>query len=154
MSKAYQFPQNSPEPNPFTDAAAPAPSQESHPRDNLYAAPQSLEGHSPYLAGYEQTAPHRGTQVLVLGLIGAFSALLLLPFAYFLLPLGLATLALSVPAWGMGRHDLAAMDAGAMDAAGKAATRAGWLLGGAGIWLALVDLAWVVLKTVWLLNNG
>ena len=142
MSKAYQFPHDSREPNPFADQAAGPPTPIS---DNLYAAPASSTSPPAVQTGaFEQTAPHRGGFVLLLGLLGFSTALLALPFAYFLLPLGLFTLALSIPAWIMGRNDLAAMHSGAMEPSGRGATRAGWLLGLLGIMLCALSIVWMI----------
>jgi hypothetical protein len=59
--------------------------------------------------------PHRGTLVLVLGILS-------LVIGYIGLPLGIA-------AWMMGRNDLAKMKTGAMDPEGRGLTQAGWVCG-------------------------
>jgi hypothetical protein len=60
----------------------------------------------------KQMKPHRGTLILVLGILG----LLLCQF-------------LGIPAWIMGSNDLKAMDAGLMDPSGRSTTNAGRILG-------------------------
>ncbi len=57
-------------------------------------------------------APHRGTLILVLGVVGLVAC----P------PVGIA-------AWIMGKNDLAAIRAGRMDPAGKDQTQIGYILG-------------------------
>ncbi len=80
--------------------------------------------------------PHRGTTVLVLGILGLIMCA----------PLGF-------PAWFMGSHDLAEMKAGRMDPEGESLTQAGYVMGIIGsimmifgilmicLWLAVVVLA-------------
>ena len=63
--------------------------------------------------------PHRGTLVLVFGILGIVSCW----------PLGLA-------AWLMGRKDLKEMDAGTMDPSGRGNTNAGRICGMIGTLLA------------------
>jgi preprotein translocase subunit Sss1 len=56
-------------------------------------------------------APHRGTMILVLGIVGFFCFLV------------------AIAAWLMGKKDLAEMDAGRMDPAGRQNTKIGMILG-------------------------
>jgi hypothetical protein len=56
--------------------------------------------------------PHRGTLILVLGILGLIVCM----------PLGIA-------AWVMGSADLKEMDAGTMDASGRSMTQAGKICG-------------------------
>lgn len=56
--------------------------------------------------------PHRGTLILVLGILGLVMCALI-----------------GAAAWIMGRSDLALMRTGAMDASGETATRAGMICG-------------------------
>lgn len=58
-------------------------------------------------------APHRGTVILLLGILS-------------LVGLGIFT---GIPAWVMGRSDLKRMDAGEMDPEGRQMTFAGMILG-------------------------
>lgn len=58
--------------------------------------------------------PHRGTLILVLGILG--------------LILGCGPI-LGIPAWIMGRGDLKDMDAGQMDPGGRDITKIGMILG-------------------------
>jgi hypothetical protein len=136
LSKAYQFSKDPSEPNPFAETAPAVPAA----GDNPYAAPQ-LASLVEMPGAFEQTAPHRGTTVLLLGLIGMLLALLMLPLAWFCFPISILTLALSIPAWFMGRQDRHAMWSGAMDPGGRGATTAGWLMGIVGIALVAAALA-------------
>lgn len=56
--------------------------------------------------------PHRGTLILVLGILG----IVICGF-------------LGIPAWIMGKSDLADMDAGQMDPSGRSVTNAGRICG-------------------------
>lgn len=56
--------------------------------------------------------PHRGTMILVFGILGLLVCM----------PLGIV-------AWVMGSADLKAMDAGTMDPEGRSSTQAGKILG-------------------------
>ncbi len=64
-------------------------------------------------------AAHRGTMILVFGIIGLVCCM----------PLGIA-------AWIMGKGDLAKMDAGQMDPAGRSNTNVGRILGMISVGLA------------------
>lgn len=57
--------------------------------------------------------PHRGVLVLVLGILSMFTCSILT----------------GIPAWILGRSDLAAMDAGEMDPSGRSITQVGMVLG-------------------------
>lgn len=67
--------------------------------------------------------PHRGTTILVLGILGLVLCA----------PLG-------VFAWVMGKGDLAKIDAGAMDPSGRGTTQAGMILGIIGTISLIVQL--------------
>ncbi len=72
-------------------------------------------------------APHRGTLVLVLGILGLVICM----------PCGIA-------AWIMGNSDLAAMGRGEMDRAGEGMTKAGKICGIISVILAIVGIIiWV-----------
>jgi hypothetical protein len=73
-------------------------------------------------------ASHRGTLILVFGILGIV----------FCFPLGIA-------AWIMGRQDLKAMDAGSMDPSGRGNTNAGRICGMIGTLLAGVTFALVLI---------
>ncbi|MGA1017791.1 MAG: DUF4190 domain-containing protein [Phycisphaerales bacterium] len=73
--------------------------------------------------------PHRGALVLVLGILG--------------IVFGCAPVA--VVAWVMGRSDLAKIDAGVMDPAGRGTTQAGMILGIVGTVLFLLSAVIVLL---------
>ena len=73
--------------------------------------------------------PHRGTLILVLGILG-------------LVLCGIFT---AVPAWIMGSSDLKAMDAGTMDPNGRSNTNAGRILGMVGTILAILAAVVVVI---------
>ena len=71
--------------------------------------------------------PHRGTLILVLGILG----LLICGF-------------LGIPAWIMGNNDLKEMDAGGMDPAGRGNTNAGRICGMIGTALGVLELLGIV----------
>ena len=79
-------------------------------------------------------APHRGTLILVLGIVGLVAC----P------PVGIA-------AWMMGKTDLAAIRAGRMDPAGKDTTQIGYILG---IVAAIIFALQLVFLCVWLAFFG
>jgi hypothetical protein len=118
MSKAYQFPHD--EPNPFTEPIVATPAAS----DNPYAA-GSIGTRPPVPAAdaYQKTMPPRSLQLMIMALLSLIGSLLAAALAYFYLPLGIFTLALSVPTWSMARHDLLAMRFGAMDDAAQPGVR-------------------------------
>lgn len=146
--------------NPFADEAPPA----SAPSANPYA-PTGAGDQPAYRPEYEATLPHRGRIVFRLGLWGCLGTLLgaaggMVVFLtdrsaggielslWAALLLGGACLAW--PAWLMGRSDLAAMRAGAMDREGWRQTRRGHALGAAGTVIALAPLVYLlVLLYLW-----
>ncbi len=71
--------------------------------------------------------PHRGTLILVLGIL----SIVLTPCLSIL----------GIPAWIMGKNDLAAMDAGQMDPTGRSTTNAGRICGMIGTILLIVGMA-------------
>ena len=73
--------------------------------------------------------PHRGALILVLGILG--------------IVFGCAPVA--VVAWVMGRSDLAKIDAGVMDPAGRGTTQAGMILGIVGTVLFVLSLLTIAL---------
>lgn len=82
--------------------------------------------------------PHRGTLVLVLGILG----LVICGF-------------LGIPAWIMGKNDLAAMDAGQMDPSGRSLTNAGRICGIiATILLALMLVVGVLFAALGILGSA
>ncbi len=64
------------------------------------------------LDGPESPLPHRGSTILVLGILSVMMCA----------PLG-------IPAWLMGSYDLAEMKAGRMDREGESLTQAGYIMG-------------------------
>jgi hypothetical protein len=71
--------------------------------------------------------PHRGTLVLVLGILS--------------IVIGYIGLGLGIAAWIMGRNDLRKMDAQQMDPEGRGVTQAGWICGIIGtVWNCLLVL--------------
>lgn len=92
----------------------------------IYAPPPGLYGNPPGYTGGMQLQhpaglpPHRGPMILVLGLVGL-----------------LMCVAVGVFAWLFGNKDLAEMDAGRMDPAGRDLTKAGKILGmvAVGLWV-------------------
>jgi hypothetical protein len=73
--------------------------------------------------------PHRGTLVLVLGILS---------IALFFFPLAIL---LGIAAWIMGHSDLRKMRQNQMDPVGKGSTEAGWICGIIGTILGLIPLA-------------
>jgi len=73
--------------------------------------------------------PHRGGLILTLGILGFVLC-------------GVFT---SIPAWIMGSGDLKAMDAGQMDASGRALTQAGKICGMIATILNLIGIAFFVI---------
>ena len=71
--------------------------------------------------------PHRGTLILVLGIL----SLVVCAF-------------LGIPAWIMGNNDLAAMNAGQMDPAGRSTTNAGRICGMIGTILLILSVLLVI----------
>ena len=67
--------------------------------------------------------PHRGTLIIVLGIL----SLIICGF-------------LGIPAWIMGNADLKEMDAGLMDPSGRSATNAGRIIGMIGVILTIIGV--------------
>jgi len=80
-------------------------------------------------------APHRGTLILVLGILGIVCCFIC-----------------GIIAWVMGKNDLREMDAGKMDPTGRGLTNAGKICGMVGVILAIVGL--VIQLLVLLLGGG
>jgi hypothetical protein len=129
MSKAYQFPDDPQRPNPFADPAAlPADSS-----DNPYLASIAAQETHEAASGQYKALSHRGVQLMTFAGLGLIVFLASLPFAYFCSPLGalmaVLNFGLTIPAWIMGRQDLKAIRAGAVDPAGKGLTKTACQLG-------------------------
>ena len=92
-------------------------------KDNPYHSPQAKS------TSYRQ--PHRGTLVLVFGILGFLVCIMLSPAA-----------------WIMGRNDLKQMDAGVMDPEGRTLTQVGMILGIINSCIMLAGLAFVGLWLV------
>ena len=75
--------------------------------------------------------PHRGTLILVLGILGLLVCQLL-----------------GIAAWVMGKQDLAEMDAGVMDPEGRQLTNIGKILGIISVVLMVIGLLFFVLTLV------
>ena len=76
--------------------------------------------------------PHRGTTVLVLGILGLVVCVIC-----------------GIIAWVMGKNDLREMDAGIMDPSGRGTTNAGRICGMISVILACVGFAiWLILVIV------
>ena len=77
----------------------------------------------------QQMAPHRGTLILVLGILGIFCCIIC-----------------GIIAWVLGNTDLREMDAGRMDPAGRGLTQAGKICGIVGIILTVLSLVgWLLM---------
>lgn len=80
---------------------------------NPYASPPSFAGESPYQSPRTNYGePHRGTTVLVLGILGVTCCFICAPIA-----------------WIMGANDMKAINNGTMDPTGKSTTQVGMILG-------------------------
>ena len=116
-------------PSPYGPRPSPPP-----PR-NPYQSPADAKQGPQYV----RLAPHRGSTIMALGITGAAMALFggilamscYICFPLFLIPVG--SLGLTISAWVMGRNDLAAIDAGVMDPAGRDSTMAGMIAGIVGV---------------------
>jgi len=135
MSKAYQFPQD--EPNPFADTGEAVPGNDA---GNPYTASLAQRQPASPEAGYEQTLPQRGGLLVLFSSITLTAALLTVPLANYCLPLGLPLLAISIPALLMAHRDLKAMRAGAMDPSGNGSTRVAWYLAASAVGFNLLNV--------------
>ena len=79
--------------------------------------------------------PHRGTMILVLGILG----LLVCPF-------------IGIAAWTMGKQDIVEMDGGVMDPEGRQLTQIGKILGIIAVVLLVVQI--VVFAAILVLGGG
>ncbi len=79
----------------------------------------------------QQLKPHRGTLVLVLGILGIVCCFIC-----------------GIVAWVLGNTDLREMDAGRMDPEGRGLTQAGKICGIIGIVLAILGLLYSILMFV------
>jgi hypothetical protein len=143
--------------NPFGDDGVPGAAS-----DNPYGVPaESGGGLSYHPDDYQTTLGHRGRTVFGLGSLGlvcsalgtaGMVACLAAPQSASRLLLGLTAILvlLGVPAawtaWMMGRQDLQAMRAGAMDPAGLPTTRRGHRLGLMGTLLSAVPIVFLVVQ--------
>lgn len=80
----------------------------------------------------QQLRPHRGTAVLVLGILGLVCCVVC-----------------GIIAWVMGNNDLRDIDAGRMDPTGRGLTQAGKICGMISVILAIVGIAiWLLMMIV------
>lgn len=113
------------------------------PPHNPYASPSSDAGwQTDAPETFSSMLPHRGTLILTLGLLGMIGALVGLPviFCCPCLPIGLLSVAASLPAAIMGNIDLKAIQAGAMDPQGRGTTQAGRVCGIIGVVIAALTV--------------
>lgn len=82
----------------------------------------------------QQMAPHRGTLVLVLGILGIVCCFIC-----------------GIIAWVLGSADLREMDIGRMDPSGRGLTQAGKICGIVGVVLAIMQ---IVISMLWFLLVG
>jgi hypothetical protein len=131
--------------NPFADDVQSGPAKE-----NPYAPPEAQQ-RAYHPGDYEAVLPHRGGLVLSLGLAGLLSGLTALVCCG---PLAIVSLALTIPAWMLGRGDLHSINAGAMDPSGRGMTMAGYVLGIVGTLITLlIALVMIGIFVVALLNS-
>ena len=84
----------------------------------------------PYAAPGGGLKPHRGTTVLVLGIVSLVCSCVIC----------------GIIAWVMGKNDLRAMDAGQMDPSGRGTTNVGKILGMISVILTIVGvIVWVIM---------
>ena len=135
--------------NPFADEGPEAETSE-----NPYGVTGQDAGPTFQAGEFETVFPHRGGRIFGLGILGAIMSSLgaagtiacaLSPSGGgSLLTLSAGMLILGLPcawsAWMMGRHDLRAIRAGAMDDAGHKKTRRGYALGMAGTLIAIAPV--------------
>jgi hypothetical protein len=122
--------------NPFAEPgakpeAADAASERAA-RDNVYAAPGQAGGQPIYRPqGYTPTLVPHSRRVLILGVLGLVVSIgCLAAFDYFIsLPVALANLGLTIGAWMLGRNELKAIDAGAVEGSDRGQARLGMILG-------------------------
>jgi hypothetical protein len=148
MSKAYQFPEDPEQSNPFAEPAE----AELVASDNPYstsAAPATSS--APVVGNYHTTMQSRGGLLLGMGLFSLIGSLGGLPLGFYCFPIGVLVIALSLPTWLMAREDLRAMNAGAMETSGRGTTKVAWvlalistLLALAGGVLSLVVMFWTI----------
>lgn len=160
MSRLRKYPGDSEEPSgdPFLDPEGhnrfadrdegPIPAGAAETTGPYASATGGMPAHR--VGGYATTLPHRGGTVLSLGLFGLFGA----AGAAFCFPLLMVNLLLTLPAWLMGQSDLRAIQAGAMDPAGRGMTLAGYVMGILGTIATLilfVVMGWITFKmgSVW-----
>jgi hypothetical protein len=119
MSKAYQFPQD--QPNPFAEPSAPAPTG----GDNPYLA-SSADAYqaAPAAPAYQQTLRPRAGALTLWSFVALLLSVLAVAMAYYLLPLGLLALIVGIPTWLTTRSDLKAMQVGAMESAARGQLKA------------------------------
>jgi hypothetical protein len=82
---------------------------------------------------YTAGKPHRGTMVLILGIVSIICNLLFIP---------------GVLAWVFGNSDLKEMDAGSMDPSGRGLTQAGKVLGIIGTVITIAGAVVAILRAV------
>lgn len=134
---------DTPPPSPEQPLAAPAP-----------APPEGVPAKR---FRYVRLQPHRASTVLGLGISGVVLAVfggMMAMTAYFCCPLWilpLASLALSIPAWTMGQHDLAEMHAVRMDPTGKDSTQVGMICGIIGVSIIALGATAIVVLVVFYL---
>lgn len=144
MSKAYQFPHD--EPNPFADQAAGAPAAAS---DNPYLAGNTAASPGDAAPAYQSTLPPRGGRLMAMSLSALAGGILALVLAFWLLPMGIFSLAVGIPAWAMARHDWRAIQHGAMDDRERDTVRAAWRLAATGVMLSVLSFALMIGLVVW-----
>lgn len=88
-------------------------------------------------AAQQPLKPHRGTVILVLGIVGLAVGL---PGWFCCGIFGIAGCVCGIIAWVMANKDLKEMDAGTMDASGRGSTKAGKICGIISVILAIVGL--------------
>lgn len=127
-------------PNPFADDVSDDEGEVT--KESLYAA---NEGSGYVAEEYEISVSDRGSTIIVIAACGTITTLLgilstMTSTSIMCLPMPLFALGLTVPSWLMGRHDLAAMRAGAMSSERRGLTWIGFIMGFVGTVMALGTL--------------
>lgn len=148
MSKAYQFPQD--EPNPFAEVNPAQPAVDANPyATGAVPAMTSAAGAD----AFQETLPPRSGMVLGLSLTSLLGSVLALVAAFFCLPLGVFVLMLSAPTVAMAQHDLRAMKGGAMNSRDRGTVKVALVMAIIASVISTVSLAIPVGLLIWFASD-
>jgi hypothetical protein len=138
--------------DPFTDKSGGNPfagDGEDLPADSVEGPYAATDAGQSYRPEFEAVLPHRGRLWLWLAIIGLLSAVAGLPIWFlYEIPLGAFALAATLPAGVLAWKDHQAIQRGAMDPTGRAATRWAMLVGSLGTAAGLVTVVFCVFSIV------